>query len=87
MEQLAICGGKPVRENKIYYGRQCVDEDDVKAVSEVLTSNYISAFYVPFYNKSDQFHFLALYCLLSRQYCAISSSRVVTLNFCFNFST
>ena len=42
MEQLAICGGKPVRENKIYYGRQCVDEDDVKAVSEVLTSDYIT---------------------------------------------
>ena len=42
MEQLAVFGGKPVREKKIYYGRQCVDEDDVKAVSEVLTSDYIT---------------------------------------------
>lgn len=42
MEELAICGGKPVREKKIYYGRQCVDEADVKAVSEVLTSDYIT---------------------------------------------
>lgn len=42
MELPAIKGGKPVRENKIYYGRQCVDEDDVKAVSEVLTSDFIT---------------------------------------------
>jgi hypothetical protein len=26
MEHLAIFGGKPVRDNKIYYGRQCVGE-------------------------------------------------------------
>ena len=42
MELPAIKGGKPVRENKIYYGRQCVGEDDVKAVSEVLTSDFIT---------------------------------------------
>ena len=42
MELPAIKGGKPVRENKIYYGRQCVGEDDVKAVSEVLTSDLIT---------------------------------------------
>ena len=42
MEELAINGGKPVRDKKIYYGRQCVDQDDVKAVSEVLTSDYIT---------------------------------------------
>ena len=42
MEELAINGGKPVRENKIYYGHQCIDEDDVKAVSEVLLSDYLT---------------------------------------------
>lgn len=42
METPAILGGTPVRENKIYYGRQWVDEDDVKAVSEVLTSDFIT---------------------------------------------
>lgn len=42
MEQLAILGGTPVRENKIYYGRQWVDEDDISAVGEVLRSDYIT---------------------------------------------
>lgn len=42
MEKLAIHGGKPVRENKIFYGRQWVDEDDVKAVAEVLRSDYLT---------------------------------------------
>lgn len=38
MEQLAIFGGIPVRagKNKIYYGHQCIEEDDIAAVSEVL---------------------------------------------------
>ena len=26
MEELAIFGGKPVRENKIFYGRQYIDQ-------------------------------------------------------------
>lgn len=39
---LAIKGGKPVRENKIYYGRQWIDEDDIKAVSDVLRGDYIT---------------------------------------------
>lgn len=42
MEQLAIMGGNPVRVNKIYYGRQCVGEDEIKAVSEVLRSPFIT---------------------------------------------
>jgi UDP-4-amino-4,6-dideoxy-N-acetyl-beta-L-altrosamine transaminase len=42
MEKLAINGGTPVREKKIYYGCQWIDETDVKAVSEVLTSPYIT---------------------------------------------
>ena len=42
MEKLAILGGKPVREKKIYYGRQCIDEDDIKAVEEVLRGPFIT---------------------------------------------
>ncbi|MBR6477324.1 MAG: UDP-4-amino-4,6-dideoxy-N-acetyl-beta-L-altrosamine transaminase [Lachnospiraceae bacterium] len=42
MEELAIFGGKPVREKAIYYGRQCVEQDDVDAVIQTLTSDYIT---------------------------------------------
>ena len=42
MEQLAIFGGAPVRENPIYYGRQCIDDDDVAAVVETLKSDLIT---------------------------------------------
>ena len=42
MEKLAIKGGYPVRSGKIYYGRQWIDEDDVKAVCDVLRSDYIT---------------------------------------------
>lgn len=42
MEKLAIHGGKPVRDNKIFYGCQWIDEDDIKAVGEVLRSSYIT---------------------------------------------
>ncbi|MCM1539466.1 MAG: UDP-4-amino-4,6-dideoxy-N-acetyl-beta-L-altrosamine transaminase [bacterium] len=36
MEKLAIDGGKPVRETKLYYGHQYIDEADVEAVAQVL---------------------------------------------------
>ncbi len=42
MDKPAILGGKPVRDNKIYYGRQWIDDDDVKAVSEVLKGPFIT---------------------------------------------
>lgn len=42
MEKPAICGGNPVRSDKIYYGRQWVDEDDIRAVDDVLRSDYIT---------------------------------------------
>ena len=42
MEQLAIFGGKPVRETPIYYGRQYIDQDDVDAVVASLTSDLIT---------------------------------------------
>ena len=42
MEELAIFGGKPVREKKIFYGRQWIEEDDIKAVENVLRGNLIT---------------------------------------------
>lgn len=42
MEKLAIDGGIPVRSEKLYYGRQWVDEDDVKAVADTLQSDFIT---------------------------------------------
>ncbi len=41
-EKLAIHGGIPVRENKIYYGRQWIDDSDVAAVAEVLKGDLIT---------------------------------------------
>lgn len=42
MEKLAIHGGHPVRGEKIFYGRQWIDEDDIQAVNTVLSSDYIT---------------------------------------------
>lgn len=42
MEELAINGGKPVRETPIYYGHQYIDEDDIQAVVDVLKSDYLT---------------------------------------------
>lgn len=42
MEKPAILGGTPVRETKIFYGRQCIDDDDVVAVASTLKSDYIT---------------------------------------------
>lgn len=42
MERLAIHGGTPVRDDKIYYGRQWINEDDIQAVSQVLRGNFIT---------------------------------------------
>lgn len=42
MEELAIKGGTPVRQSKIFYGRQWIEEDDILAVAEVLRSPYIT---------------------------------------------
>lgn len=39
---LAIMGGEPTRKDFIPYGKQYIDEDDVKAVSEVLLSPYLT---------------------------------------------
>lgn len=42
MIDLAIFGGEPVRKEKIYYGRQWIDDNDVKAVAETLKSQFIT---------------------------------------------
>lgn len=42
MEKLAIHGGTPVRETKLYYGHQYIDEADIAAVTEVLKSDYLT---------------------------------------------
>ena len=42
MEKPAIEGGSPVRDNKIYYGHQYIDEADIHAVEEVLRSDYLT---------------------------------------------
>lgn len=42
MEKLAINGGNPVRSEKIYYGRQWVDENDIKAVEHVLRGDFLT---------------------------------------------
>ncbi len=42
MEKLAIEGGSPVREKKIFYGHQWIDEEDIQAVEAVLRSDYLT---------------------------------------------
>lgn len=42
MENLAIYGGAPVRKEKIHYGRQWIDEEDIKAVEGVLQSDFLT---------------------------------------------
>ena len=43
VEKLAIFGGTPVREKPIYYGRQCIEQDDIDAVVETLRSDLITS--------------------------------------------
>lgn len=42
MEELAINGGVPVRQKKLFYGHQFIDEEDIKAVVEVLKGDYLT---------------------------------------------
>lgn len=42
MNKPAIAGGTPVRDTKLFYGHQYIDEADVKAVTEVLTSDFLT---------------------------------------------
>ena len=42
MEKPAICGGTPVRDKKIFYGHQYLEQADYDAVVEVLKSDYLT---------------------------------------------
>ena len=42
MEKLAIEGGRPVRETKLFYGHQYIDDADIAAVTAVLKSDYLT---------------------------------------------
>lgn len=42
MEKPAICGGTPVRDTKIFYGHQYLDQADYDAVLSVLKSDYLT---------------------------------------------
>lgn len=42
VDKLAILGGEPVRKDKIFYGKQCIDEHDVEAVVKALTGSAIT---------------------------------------------
>ena len=42
MDKPAICGGKPVRDTKIFYGHQYIDDADIQAVVDVLKSDTIT---------------------------------------------
>ena len=42
MGKLALFGGTPIRTSKIGYGRQWIDNEDIKAVSDVLNGDYLT---------------------------------------------
>lgn len=42
MNKPAICGGVPVRSEKIFYGHQYIDDADIQAVVDVLRSDYLT---------------------------------------------
>ena len=42
MEKLAIKGGEPVRKEKIFYGCQWIDQEDIEAVINTITSPFIT---------------------------------------------
>ena len=42
MERPAIAGGTPVRDTKLFYGHQYIDEADIQTVTEVLKSDYLT---------------------------------------------
>lgn len=42
MDKPAVCGGTPIRSEKIFYGHQYIDEADIQAVVEVLRSDCLT---------------------------------------------
>ncbi|MFD1446449.1 UDP-4-amino-4,6-dideoxy-N-acetyl-beta-L-altrosamine transaminase [Oceanobacillus profundus] len=41
-EELALYGGKPIRKSYLPYGGQLIDDEDIKAVTDVLKSDFIT---------------------------------------------
>ncbi|QXM05175.1 UDP-4-amino-4,6-dideoxy-N-acetyl-beta-L-altrosamine transaminase [Crassaminicella indica] len=41
-DKLAILGGKPVRDEFLPYGKQCIDEEDIESVVKVLKGDYLT---------------------------------------------
>jgi len=41
-QPLALFGGMPIRQTLLPYGRQCLEEDDIEAVVEVLRSDWLT---------------------------------------------
>lgn len=41
-EKLAIFGGVPVRKNRLSYGHQWIDDEDIEAVTKVLRGDYLT---------------------------------------------
>lgn len=42
MRELALHGGEPVRKTRLTYGHQYIDEDDIRAVTETLKSDFLT---------------------------------------------
>lgn len=42
MTKLAINGGKPIRDTRLAYGKQSIDEQDIQAVVDVLKGDYLT---------------------------------------------
>ena len=42
MDNLAIFGGTPLRATPVYYGKQCIEQDDIDAVVETLKSDFLT---------------------------------------------
>ncbi len=52
MFDLAINGGRPIRESYLAYGKQWIDDNDIKAVIDVLKSDYLTT--GPYVRKFEQ---------------------------------
>ncbi len=51
-DKLAVFGGFPVRNDKIFYGKQTISEEDIQAVSDVLRGPFITQ--GPFVDQFEQ---------------------------------
>lgn len=52
MDKLAIFGGEPVRKDKIFYGHQLIEDDDIQAVVDVLKSDFLTC--GPYVEKAER---------------------------------